>query len=93
LADTAVAKVSMSEKDRLGDKLHDIEAAREDQWARQHDAVLIKELRDGAALHCPKCGALMTARKVLRHEVLACPSGDGVWVTQRQLESLTKKQG
>ena len=52
------------EKDRLGDKLHDVEAAREDQWARQRDAELLKKIRERPdKLHCPKCGMQLAARK------------------------------
>ncbi len=81
----------MSEKDRLGDKLHDVEAGREDQWARQHDAILIRELRKrAAALHCPKCGAPMTARKVFKEELLVCSAGHGAWITETQLKSLVR---
>jgi len=35
----------MDEKDRLGDKLHDVEKAREDQWAHERDKELIEKLR------------------------------------------------
>jgi hypothetical protein len=33
------------EKDRFGDKLHEVEKAREDQWAADHDRQLIDKLR------------------------------------------------
>jgi hypothetical protein len=32
-------------KDRVGDKLHDIEKAREEQWARERDKELLEKLR------------------------------------------------
>ncbi|MGH7931779.1 MAG: hypothetical protein ACREQN_01290 [Candidatus Binataceae bacterium] len=35
----------MDEKDRLGDKLRDVEKAREDQWAHERDRELIEKLR------------------------------------------------
>ena len=34
------------EKDRLGNKLHDVEAAREDQWAAEQDAKLLRRMRE-----------------------------------------------
>jgi len=34
------------EKDRLGSKLHDVEKAREDQWARQSDEKLLEQMRE-----------------------------------------------
>jgi len=33
------------EKDRLGDKLHEVEKAREDQWAAELDRRLLEKLR------------------------------------------------
>lgn len=33
------------EKDTLGDKLHDLESARENQWAAQRDRELLEKLR------------------------------------------------
>ena len=33
------------EKDRLGSKLHDVEKARENQWARQRDVELLEKMR------------------------------------------------
>ena len=35
----------MDEKDRYGDKLHDVEHAREEQWAHQRDQELLEKLR------------------------------------------------
>ncbi|MGH7988489.1 MAG: hypothetical protein ACRD4Q_10500 [Candidatus Acidiferrales bacterium] len=32
-------------KDRMGDKLHDLEKAREEQWARERDKELLEKLR------------------------------------------------
>ena len=40
------------EKDRLGDKLHDVEAARENQWARQHDEELLEKMRERLTPSC-----------------------------------------
>ena len=34
-------RIVASEKDPLGQKLHDVKGARVDQWARQHDAELL----------------------------------------------------
>ena len=36
-------------KDRLGVKLHDVEAARENQWARQRDEELLEKMRERSA--------------------------------------------
>ncbi len=52
------------EKDRLGDKLHHAERAREDQWARQRDEEIIERLRRKYVkpIHCPQCGKNLDAR-------------------------------
>jgi uncharacterized protein with PIN domain len=36
------------EKDKLGEKLHDVEAARENEWARKRDQELLEKLREAA---------------------------------------------
>jgi hypothetical protein len=38
------------EKDRMGDKLRDVEKARESQWAHDHDEDLLQKLRERLAL-------------------------------------------
>lgn len=43
------------EKDRFGDKLRDVEKAREDQWALEEDRKLIEKLRERVrAGLCPR---------------------------------------
>ena len=70
------------ERDRLGDKLHDVEKAREDQWAREQDRVLIEKMRlkQAAAMHCPHCNAALTARAEKGFAMMRCPSGHGAWL-------------
>ena len=49
----------IEEKYRFGDKLRDVERAREDQYFAKRDRELIEKLRrerESAGL-CPKCGA------------------------------------
>ena len=52
--------------DRLGDKLHLAEVARENQWARQRDAEIIDRLRQKylKPINCPQCGERLGARMV-----------------------------
>ena len=40
--------MSDGEKDKLGEKLHDVEAARENEWARKRDQELLEKLREAA---------------------------------------------
>jgi len=83
------------EKDRLGNKLRDVEAAREDQWAAKHDAELMKRMREKLekSMECPECKRIMVARRVGDLAVLACPSGEGAWVSGPDFEKLVKSRG
>ncbi len=78
------------EKDRLGDKLHDVEAAREDQWARQRDAELLEEIRkkQQSAMHCPRCGKALVEKKQGAVNFLACPADDGAWLDAAALKAV-----
>ncbi len=77
------------EKDRLGQKLHDVEAAREDQWARQRDAELIEQLRQKqkGAMHCPRCGKALVEKNHGAVTLLACPANDGAWLDAAALKA------
>lgn len=82
------------EKDRLGDKLHDVEAAREDQWARQRDAELMEKMRQkkaSATIHCPRCGKDLVAKKQGGVQIMACPADDGAWLDGAALKALLKR--
>jgi hypothetical protein len=80
-------------KDRFGDKLHDVEKAREDQWARDQDRRLIEKLHQKQApeLHCPRCNAKLTARVQGGIAMLACPDDHGAWLDQQTLQQLEKR--
>ena len=81
-----------SEKDTLGQKLRDAEAAREDQWARQHDAELLEQMRKKrtSALHCLKCGKTLQSLTLGKTQLFACPEGHGAWVDGATLDSIPK---
>jgi uncharacterized protein YbaR (Trm112 family) len=80
------------EKDRLGSKLHDVEKAREDQWARQHDAELLeimrKRLSETACPHCKEFLVVKTEHGVHMH---ACPQGHGAWLDGTALKGVLKR--
>jgi len=80
------------EKDRFGDKLHNLEKAREDQWAREQDRVLMEKLRQRNTedLHCPKCKAVLATKMEGTHAVFACPSGHGAWLDREAVQALSK---
>jgi hypothetical protein len=85
------------QKDRLGNKLHDVEKAREDQFFQQRDRELIEKLRTqahpaAAAMRCPKCGEEL--RRRVQHEVAveACPACHGIWLAHGELERIAKRE-
>lgn len=81
------------EKDRFGDKLHDVEKAREDQWAREQDQKLLEKLRQKpqAEMHCPQCSSKLTARVASGLAMMACERGHGAWLDHEAVEALMKR--
>jgi len=92
------------EKDRLGNKLHDIERGREDQYFAQRDRELLEKLRKAkaqdqeAALReaslgrCPKCGRRLEARTELGVTADECPGCGGIWLDKEEHEALAKRE-
>jgi uncharacterized protein with PIN domain len=85
------------EKDRLGDKMRDVEAAREDQWAHQRDLELIEKMRKKqtsatAAMLCPKCKQTLVAKVEKGVAMLACPAEDGAWLDGAALKNVLKSR-
>lgn len=78
------------ERDRFGDKLHDVEKAREDQWAREQDQRLLEKLRQrqAAVVHCPECNQQLVPRAVRGIALLACPREHGAWLDAESLRHL-----
>lgn len=81
-----------TEKDHLGQKLHDAEAALEDQWARQHDAELLEHIRQRltSALHCLKCGKTLQRKTVGKTLLFACPEDHGAWIDGPTLDAIAR---
>jgi hypothetical protein len=95
------------EKDRFGQKLHDLEKAREDQWARDEDRRLIEKMREAREadhkvvgelrqrhtndLHCPQCQSVLAPRAVGGIGLLACPSDHGAWLDAQSLQQMIKE--
>jgi hypothetical protein len=73
--------MSNNEKDRLGDKLHDVEAARENEWARRHDQELLEKIRQrlkpGAT--CPECKEELVPNADQGIGGMVCPKRHGAW--------------
>ena len=97
--------MAIDEKDRFGDKLRDMEKAREDQWAAQRDRELLEKLRQkraemqsesGAAdkthgLLCPHCRQSLTRAQLFGLEILTCPNGEGAWLDETALSELQSR--
>jgi Transcription factor zinc-finger len=78
-------------KDRLGNKLHDVEKAREDQWARQSDEKLLEQMRERLHNHaCPHCKQFLVAKTEHGVAIYACPQGHGAWLDAPALKTLLK---
>ena len=77
-----------NEKDTLGQKLRDAEAALEDQWARQHDAELLEQIRKKlrSTFHCLKCGKTLERRQLGATRLFACPEDHGAWLDGSALD-------
>ena len=78
-------------KDRLGSKIRDAEAAREDQWARQRDAELIEKMRERLGkMVCPHCKQFLVAKTESGVHTQACPTGHGAWLEAHALKAALK---
>jgi hypothetical protein len=89
-----LVEVTMAdEKDRFGDKLREVEKAREDQWAHDQDQKLLEKLRQKPIpeLNCPHCNVKLTARRAAGFTIMGCASGHGAWIDHETLEALLKR--
>lgn len=96
----------MDEKDRLGNKLRDVEKAREDQWAAERDRELIEKLRrkraelqaaaseatEAMGLLCPHCHQPLVASREHGVDLLACPNQEGAWLDKKALGELLESK-
>jgi TFIIB-like protein len=79
------------EKDRLGDKLHDVEKAREDQWARQRDEELLEKMgKRLVKAACPQCKQSLVPKTESGVSMAACPAGHGAWLDEAALKAVLK---
>ncbi len=82
------------QKDRFGEKIHDVEKAREDQWAREQDRVLLEKMRtrQHPVLHCPRCEVQLVAQAGGELTIMVCPNGHGGWLEGATLERLIESR-
>ncbi len=96
--------MARNEKDRLGEKLKDVERAREDVYFAERDRELLAKLRkakqgegeevlkEAALMRCPKCGARLQERALHGIEVDECRDCRGMWLDQGELEKIGKRE-
>ena len=96
--------MTSDEKDRLGDKLHDLEKAREDKYFAERDRALIQKLKaqssgheeqtlkEIARMRCPKCGERLATKSDLGVTVDECPACHGMWLEKGELEEIARRE-
>jgi ribosomal protein S27AE len=92
------------EKDRYGDKLRDLEHAREDKFFAERDRDLVEKMRTqeaskqaagaraGAEMRCPKCGEGLATANHFGVNVEECSNCGGVWLDRGELDELAKHE-
>jgi len=77
------------ERDRVGETLREVNAAREDQWARQRDAELLERMRERLnAMVCPYCKSSLSAEVRGNVNILKCPHEHGAWLDKDSLDAI-----
>lgn len=80
------------ERDRFGQKLTELERAREDQWAHQRDQELIEKLREkGEPVLCPQCKKPLARETHSGVVMMGCPDKHGAWLTGPMLGEVLKR--
>ena len=91
-----------SDKDRLGEKLRDVEKAREDQYFAKRDRELIEKLRGerdkefreelkaAGELRCPHGHGALQQRLESGIHIDECPTCGGLWFDKGELELLAR---
>lgn len=92
------------DKDRYGDKLREVERAREDKYFSDRDRELLDKLRTQVAgkddaearlaahMRCPKDGERLVSRTQLGVTVDDCPTCGGTWLDKGELEELARRE-
>jgi Zn-finger nucleic acid-binding protein len=82
-----------NEKDRLGEILHQAGKARENQWAVQRDAEILKRLREKylKPIVCPQCGKSLSAEVAFGLGEMACPHHHGAWADNETVTQMTNR--
>jgi hypothetical protein len=92
------------EKDRFGEKLREVEKAREDVFFAERDRELLEKMkaqpggqaeesvRASVKGRCPRCGEHLVGTS--RHDVAIaeCPRDHGIWLDDGELEKLMTRE-
>lgn len=80
-----------AEKDRFGDKLRDLEHARENQFFAERDRELLAKLRQeperAGGITCPTCGLALEALEEPPLRLYRCTARHGLWLNGEDLET------
>jgi hypothetical protein len=81
--------MSDGSRDRFGDKIHDVEKAREDQWARQQDQEIIEKMRNRHPhMKCPECGEPLDPEAEIGIGAMVCSKHHGLWLDWDMLQKV-----
>ena len=93
-----------NQKDRLGDKLRNVEKAREDQYFAERDRELVGELKEkgeaeqearlrtATSMRCPKCGTKLQEKMFYGVKVDDCSGCGGIWLDKGEFEALADRK-
>lgn len=81
--------MSDGSRDKFGDKIHDVEAARENEWARQQDQALIEKMRHRHPdMKCPQCGEPLEPEAEVGVGAMVCLKNHGIWLDMDMLQKV-----
>ena len=97
-----------TEKDRFGEKMRDVEQARENQYFADLDRKLIEErrrkeqettaqtaidqIKEAAKDRCPRDGERLTKHELHGVAVDSCPACEGMWLDKGELEIIAGRE-
>lgn len=96
--------MSDDEKDRLGEKLREVEKAREDLFFAERDRQLLEKMKAqtgdqagqsafaSAKGRCPRCGERLVSASRLDVSIDECPRDHGIWLDGGELEKLMSRE-
>ena len=94
--------MTTDEKDRFGDKLRDVEKAREDKYFADRDRELLQKRQTPPAddpgvgapssMRCPKDGTPLAPATRFDVTVEECPRCEGIWLDKGELDEIGRRE-